>query len=87
MEDKTKGFLFGKEAKESKRKYLGGYVILAKYYKAGDKIELIAHKAEKLTKDGQPFFYVFERDELEADGAPKKVAAKVAVKDDGDIPF
>ena len=79
-ENKHKGFIFVRHAKESGKMFLSGNLTLASDMKAGDKIELIAHKANKKTKDGDSFFYMFERDEYDAEkgDAKKKVNMKKA---------
>ncbi len=79
--NKHKGFLFSRKAKDSDKKFLTGNLTLAKDMKAGDKIELVAHLSNKVTKDGDPYFFMFERDEYTPEAsapAKKSVAMKKA---------
>lgn len=89
-ENKHKGFMFIRKAKESGSTFMTGYLVAAKDIKEGDKVELIAHPAKKKTQHGETFFYVFERDEYEGDAKgddKKKVVKGMKKAEDKDLPF
>lgn len=79
------GFLFVRKNKsDPSKKFLSGYIKT----ETGEKVQIIAHKAKKLTDKGDEFFYIFKNDEsaTEATTDTKKVTLKGKGKDTN-VPF
>lgn len=74
------GFLFIRESKKDGKKFVTGHI-----EHCGEKLEIIAHFANKVDKNGNKFMYVFEREILEDDKNKKKPVTKKNV--DTDSPF